>query len=116
MIRSLPRRVGVLTPFPPAIAHDRGTPSVQFHAFAKFAEYFPVHSSAATSSATDSAIERIRSLTRSSKRNACARLDRVGHRVALNDTSPASACHLHNRARGLTSAIVFQDLRLFRCA
>src|SRR2546429_8485736 len=115
MIRSLPRRVGVLTPFPPAIARDRGTPSVQFHAFAKFAEYSPVHSSAAFPSTMDSAIERIRNWTRSSKRNACDRQDRVGHRAALNDTSPASVCHLHSRGHGLTSAIVFQHLRLLRC-
>src|SRR2546429_3034331 len=116
MIRSLPRRVGVLTPFPPAIARDPGTPSVQFHAFAKSAEYFPVHSSAAFPSTMDSATERIRNWTRSSKRNAHAQLDQVGHRAALNDTSPASACHLHSRGHGLTSAIVFQNLRLFRYA
>src|SRR5437588_9613067 len=112
MIRSLPRRVGVLTPFPPAIAHDGGTPSVQFHAFARSAEYFPVHSSAAFPSDMDSATERIRNWTRSSKRNVCARPDRVGHRAALNDTSPAFVCHLHSRGRGLTSAIVFQNPRL----
>src|SRR5205085_1371695 len=114
MIRSLP--LSVLTPFPPAIARDRGTPSVQFHAFARSAEYFLVHSSAAFPSTMDSATERIRNWIRSSKKNARARLYRVGHRAALNDTLPAFVCHLHSRGRGLTSAIVFQNLRLSRCA